>query len=127
MRIENIQEYFDKRYNLDFMSIASNLPVDSNGTVWDFLSSNPNITFQDVINNPDKPWSWLYLSLNKFSSPYYKSETHKKNLCLVFIETCKEELISKACHPNRTLQWNEDFCNVYYELYQEECDRWKTI
>jgi hypothetical protein len=28
------------------------------------LSSNPSITFQDVLANPDKPWSWVGLSRN---------------------------------------------------------------
>lgn len=31
---------------------------------WEYLSSNPNITFGDVYANPDKAWSWHHLSKN---------------------------------------------------------------
>jgi hypothetical protein len=32
---------------------------------WDYLSKNPSITFQNVLDNPDKPWDWRELSRNK--------------------------------------------------------------
>ena len=31
---------------------------------WSELSSNPNITFQHVLDYPNKPWSWYGLSYN---------------------------------------------------------------
>ena len=31
---------------------------------WDYLSINPNITFDIVLAHPYKPWNWYYLSLN---------------------------------------------------------------
>ena len=31
---------------------------------WDWLSSNPNITWEIVKANPDKPWDWVGLSPN---------------------------------------------------------------
>jgi hypothetical protein len=31
---------------------------------WDALSSNPNITFDNVLAYPDKPWNWDALSSN---------------------------------------------------------------
>ena len=31
---------------------------------WFWLSSNPNIMFQDVLDHPDKPWDWAELSRN---------------------------------------------------------------
>ena len=31
---------------------------------WDYLSMNPNITWDVVQANPDKPWSWCCLSAN---------------------------------------------------------------
>ncbi len=34
--------------------------------VWIPLSRNPNITFQNVIENLDKPWDWYHLSMNLF-------------------------------------------------------------
>jgi hypothetical protein len=40
---------------------------------WDYLSSNPNITWEHVVRNPNKSlgpdaprWNWLFLSKNKF-------------------------------------------------------------
>ena len=29
---------------------------------WSYLSKNTNITWDIVENNPDKPWSWYWLS-----------------------------------------------------------------
>jgi hypothetical protein len=34
---------------------------------WDWLSQNPNITFKDVLCNPNKPWDWASMSINKFN------------------------------------------------------------
>ena len=31
---------------------------------WNLLSSNPNITFDNVLAHPDKPWNWYGLSQN---------------------------------------------------------------
>ena len=31
------------------------------------ISSHSNITIQDIINNPDKPWNWGIISYNKFT------------------------------------------------------------
>jgi hypothetical protein len=33
---------------------------------WGRISLNPNITWEFVQNNADKPWDWGYLSQNKF-------------------------------------------------------------
>ena len=35
-----------------------------NNVDWLALSINPNITFEFVKDNPDKPWNWTYLSQN---------------------------------------------------------------
>ena len=34
---------------------------------WSWLSANPNITFEDVLNHPDKSWDWVRLTQNKFN------------------------------------------------------------
>jgi hypothetical protein len=31
---------------------------------WNWLSANPNITWEIVKDNPDKPWDWCGLSYN---------------------------------------------------------------
>ena len=33
---------------------------------WEWLSKTPNITWEIVKDNPDKPWDWSYLSQNQF-------------------------------------------------------------
>ena len=32
---------------------------------WSWLSRNPNITFDHVLQYPEKPWDWLCLSRNR--------------------------------------------------------------
>ena len=36
-----------------------NMPWD-----WGWLSKNPSITMKDIIAHPDKPWEWTELSAN---------------------------------------------------------------
>ena len=31
---------------------------------WDFISSNPNLTIQIILVNPDKKWNWYNISKN---------------------------------------------------------------
>ena len=33
---------------------------------WSWISRNPNITMDIIEKYPDKPWSWCYISRNKF-------------------------------------------------------------
>jgi hypothetical protein len=42
------------------------------------------------------------------------------------INIIKEQLIIKACHPDRIFNWNEDFCIDYPEEYNYECLKWKN-
>ncbi len=32
---------------------------------WRSISQNPNITLENILQHPDKPWSWFCLSYNK--------------------------------------------------------------
>jgi hypothetical protein len=81
---------------------------------WYDISENPSITFDIVKNNLDKPWHWNSMCCNKFCyNPYFQSTIYKKKLVKQFIDNCWEELIQKACHPSRILNWNDD--------YLEEC------
>ena len=67
-----------------------------------YLSQNPNITFDIIKNNISKisKIGIHELSLNKFSyDPYYVSPFYKKKLVKEFLDTCKEELIKKVCTP----------------------------
>ena len=59
--------------------------------------------------------------LQKIDRSLAKIEEGSFGLC----EQCEEELISKACTPERLFQWNEEFCVDYPIEYQAECDKWK--
>ena len=47
------------KYFFKFIEKNSDKPWD-----WDWLSGNPNITWEIVTMNPDKPWDWKELSKN---------------------------------------------------------------
>lgn len=56
----------------NWVSISPNITMqdvlDNPDQPWDWgaLSANPNITFQDILDHPDKPWDWDGVSANKF-------------------------------------------------------------
>ena len=64
--------------------------------------------------------SWNYnLTFITYSNGYKYSEyilelvsinleKHKKELCKQFLHDCEEELISRACTPERYLNWTDD-------------------
>jgi hypothetical protein len=65
--------------------------------------------------------------MNSFNyDPYFQSEIYKKNMTNVLHDTIHEELISKACHPKRVLNWmddiNEPNC-IYYGMTQEDINK----
>ena len=41
---------------------------------WYWLSSNPSITFDHVLANPDKPWNWNGLSSKVIKFPQQRIE-----------------------------------------------------
>jgi hypothetical protein len=75
---------------------------------WDWygLSMNRNITMKDVLENPDKPWNWYHLSWHQFG--YQKPEENPERI-QERIRVIKEELMEKAWHPRRlpwVAEWN---------------------
>ena len=60
----------NKSWNWDWLSKNPNITFEDIKTSpdspwnWNCLSSNPDITFEDVKANSDKPWDWEYLSRN---------------------------------------------------------------
>ena len=45
---------------------------------WDYISCNPNITMKDIKENPDKPWDWYYVSMNPNITIQYILENPNK-------------------------------------------------
>ena len=51
---------------------------------WDYLSKNHNITWEIVEANPGKPWMWDYLSNN----PIYRGSLSMRTLTKIGIVIC---------------------------------------
>jgi hypothetical protein len=68
-----VKDNIDKPWQWDWLSLNPNITFDmvqsypDKSWDWDYLSLNPNITFDIVHAHPDKPWNWYYLSRNTFS------------------------------------------------------------
>jgi hypothetical protein len=63
------------------------------------LSLNPNITWEIIQSNPDKPWNYNWLSCNTMDK--VKEEYIRKRFQEWFRKSeLKEELISKVWHPS---------------------------
>jgi hypothetical protein len=64
------------------------------------LSLNPNITWEIIQINIDKPWNWVMLSSNKFTKDkemFMLRINHQK-----FVqENLFEEFVKAYMHPNR--------------------------
>ena len=71
---------------------------------WDWygVSQNPNLTIEYIDAHPEKDWDWEGISWNKFgwtSTRSYWNSRRSKTIDQTSI--IKEELIAKACHPDR--------------------------
>jgi hypothetical protein len=105
---------------------------------WENMPNNPNITW-DIIKNDS--WDWESLSrypnitwdieTNIETNIYYESSTYKKQLVKEFLDNCWEELIKKACHPSRILNWNDDYLedckngsDEERDVYLAECNKY---
>jgi hypothetical protein len=50
--------------NLDMRFIDFILRYPDKNWAWYEISSNPNITMEDIDSHPDKPWNWEGISMN---------------------------------------------------------------
>ena len=68
-----IQENKDKPWDWNYISYNPNITMDiiinnpDKPWGWYSISRNPNITWDIIRDNPDKPWNWESLSCNKFT------------------------------------------------------------
>jgi hypothetical protein len=81
----------------------------------------------------DKPWDWYFMLRNHlYYDPYFQSPIYKEKLVKKFLDNCWEELIQKACHPSRILNWNEEYLEECKngteeerEIYLTECEKFR--
>ena len=68
---------------------------------WNWLSQNPNITFDIVLAHPDKPWHWGWLSRNTFSKAkqQFIGKRYKEYLSVYRIQQCWNNAISIPTNP----------------------------
>ena len=68
----------------------------------DAISENPNITWNIIQNNPDKPWNWNYISINP-------------NITLEIIQQ----------NPNKPWKWHllSNNPNITLEMIQANLDK----
>ena len=71
---------------------------------WDYISENPNITMKDILDNPDKPWDWDYISWN----PNIFSPTHLSFLNVAF--GINHNFDSRLISSKSRLPWPSFFC-----------------
>ena len=74
-----------------------------------------------------KKWVWECIAQNKFNNHhYFQSSLYKKKMSKVLHDTIHEELIIKACHLRRVLNWmdevNEPDC-IYYGMTQADINK----
>ena len=82
---------------------------------WNWLSLNPNITWEFVEANLDKPWNCNHLTENKFTKE--KEEFKKRVSHQKFIQdNILEGLVKAYMHPNRIVM----LLDMGYEI--EELD-----
>ena len=68
---------------------------------WSCLSQNPNITFDNVLAHPDKPWSWKHFSANTFSKAKqnFVEKRYKEYLSAYRIQQCWNLAYSIPTNP----------------------------
>ena len=66
-----------------------------------WLSRNPNITWEIMVANPDKPWDWMALSCNTFNTPI--TEPFKKKKAKMVTDLCREHIMRYCWNPERPL------------------------
>ncbi|NDE18139.1 hypothetical protein EBZ80_24790 [bacterium] len=69
---------------------------------WYWLSRNPNITWEIVAANPDKPWSWQWLSASTFNPPI--TEAFKKKKAKEVADLCREGIMKYCWNPERPMK-----------------------
>ena len=95
------------------MNDVKNNPDKPWNYIW--LSSNPNVTMNDVKNNPDKPWNWDELSNNKFKYDKSLQKVQYKKLkiyCVRIEETgvLKNKMKYKRVFSHRSQDFWRWYC-----------------
>ena len=93
---------------------------------WEYVSLNPNLTLKMLNNHTDKPWDWRNMTYNpclmidmideyeeedwdwhhiKYHHTSLLEKDYENELKKLKIDHFEEELMQKAHHPCRYLDW----------------------
>ena len=103
MSFEYLKELYSKKFSYGYWKITNNSDWDWNRN---FISCNPNITWEIIENNLDRNWSWYSISNN----------TMEKGKDKWMKEHIKKEILKKVsyrllCLKNDDKNINELICN----------------
>ena len=62
-RRDALNKYIEKKWGEHYWNFLMKYEDKLN---WNGISYNPNITIEIIENNPEKPWYWNWISLNRF-------------------------------------------------------------
>ena len=76
--------------------------LDNPDKPWDWLaiSMNPNITMKYILDNPDKPWNWSCISWNPFlkDKEEFVDKMYREHLAAILIQNAyKNALVNPNC------------------------------
>ena len=111
--------------NIDFNDLTD-MSTLYNDLYWNLglYIQNPNLTIDIILANPNINWDWLALGSNKFSyHDYYQMPIYKKKLIKQFLDLSYTELIKKSCAPYRICNYDENFCEMFPDEYNIECQK----
>jgi hypothetical protein len=99
---EIVKKYPDRGWNYTYLQVNPLMPIDyipESKLNWELASLNPTITFEYIINNPNKQWCYMSLCQNKFIVE--KENFIRRRLQEKFQKSeLKEELMKRMHKPD---------------------------
>ena len=62
-RLKNLDKYIQSKWEEHYWNFLMKY---ENKLSWDYISQNPNITMEIIVNSPEKPWNWNIISNEKY-------------------------------------------------------------
>jgi hypothetical protein len=106
VRMKDVCEFTDKTWDWTWLSQNKHMTMEDilehadKPWCWTTLSEHPNLTIDGVFALAHKPWDWSALSRNTFG---YDADAKRRQVHRT--RQFKEELVERAWHPDRFLDW----------------------